>query len=168
MEFDLFGGLESLAKSDYEWYEKLSDDGKKQVAPLVLARWLSGTSDYLQLIKLNMLVNPYTFSLGNEKGLLCKLMAASTTGPKRHQWIKGPGASQNSSTQLKIISDYYEISLREASLYLGSIEPQDLLEMADELGVEKDILTKLKKELSGNVNEPRTTKTRGAKSARKP
>ena len=76
MEFDLFSGLESLSKSDYGWYGKLSDEGKKQVAPLVLARWLSGTSDYLQLIKLNMLVNPYTFSLGNEKDLLCKLMAA--------------------------------------------------------------------------------------------
>lgn len=163
MEFDLFSGLESLSKSDYGWYGKLSDEGKKQVAPLVLARWLSGTSDYLQLIKLNMLVNPYTFSLGNEKDLLCKLMAASATGPKRYKWIKGPGSTGASSVRLKIISDYYEISLREAALYANAIDASDMIEMAEELGVEKDVLAKLKKELSEGTNGPRTTKTRGAK-----
>lgn len=162
MEFDLFAGLDSLSKSDYQWYDKLNTDAQKSVAPLVLMRWLAGTGDYLQLIKLNILVNPYVFSLGNEKPLLCKLMAASTSEPRRYQWIKGPG-SKNSSLLLKIIGDYYEVSSREAALYAQTISGADLLQMAEELGTEKEVVTKLKKEISERENGPRTVKKRSGK-----
>ena len=161
-EFDLFKGLDSLSKNDYHWYQNLNDDGKKAVAPLVLTRWLSGTNDYLQIIKINIIANPYIFSLGNEKALLCKLLAASTTQPRRYQWLKGPG-SANSSLVLKIISEYYDVSLREAALYVDTIDKNDLLEMAEELGAEKDILAKLKKEISEGKNGPGTIKKRSKK-----
>ena len=37
--FDLFAGLGSLSKRNLQWYEGLSDEGKKVVAPFVLMRW---------------------------------------------------------------------------------------------------------------------------------
>jgi len=154
--FDLFAGLDSLTAGDLNWYDKLSDDGKKAAAPFVIMRWLAGTSDPAQIVRLNTFVNPYAFSLGQEKALLFKLLAAATTHKlKRYYWLKAPGGTSN-KLSLEVTKQYYGWSTREAELQ--PIEPDDLITMAEELGWDNDQLKKLKAEVekddAGRAKKP--------------
>lgn len=153
--FDLFAGLDRLTAGDMTWYDRLPDDGKKAAAPFVIMRWLAGTSDPAQIVRLNTFVNPYAFSLGQEKGLLFKLLAAATTHrPKRYYWLKAPGATSN-RLSLEVVKQYYGWSTREAALQ--PFDPEDLVTMAEELGWDADQLKKLKAEVQkdGPSDAPR-------------
>lgn len=143
--FDLFAGLDSLTAGDLTWYDTLSPEGKKAAAPFVIMRWLCGTSDPAQIVRINTFVNPYAFSLGADKALLFKLLAAATTHrPKRYYWLKAPGA-KNNRLSIDVIKQYYGWSAREAELQ--KIPAEDVIAMAEELGWDADQLKKLKKEL---------------------
>lgn len=143
--FDLFAALDSLTAGDLNWYSNLSPEGKKVAAPFVIMRWLTGTSDPAQIVRINTFVNPYAFSLGAEKDLLFKLLAASTTHrPKRYYWLKAPGG-KNNKLALEVVKEYYGWSTREAQLQ--GFEAGDIIAMAEELGWDQEQLKKLKKEL---------------------
>lgn len=145
--FDLFDGLSKLGKRDLGWYDGLTPDGKKAAAPLVIMRWMTGTSDQAQLVRLNTFVNPYIFALGAEKPLLFKLLAAAATGKTgRYFWLKGPGARPAEKLALEVVKQYYGISGREAQSY--KVDGESLLEMAQELGWDEEQLKKLKKEVA--------------------
>lgn len=165
--FDLFQGLAQLGSRDFSWYNGLSDAGKKAAAPFVLMRWMAGTPDPLQILKLNELANPYMFSGGFEKSQQITMLAASATGKnKRYSWLKMP-SSKSASKTVQAICQYYECSVREAKTY--SVQLQDLLEIVAELGWEKEDVDKLKKE-HPDVTAPdtkRSVEKRGAKTARK-
>lgn len=161
MSFDLFDGLAKLSSRDLQWYDKLTPEDQKAASPFVMARWMTGTSDQAQLVRINTFVNPYGFSLGQEKSLLFKLLAAAATGKsKRYQWLKSPGAKATIKLRLEVIKQYYDVSTREAIGY-DSIESEDILTMAEELGWEVEELKKLKKEVSdgsGNTSKPSSVK----------
>jgi len=144
--FDLFAFLGQLNKRNLQAYDQLTDEGKKGAHPLVIMRWLAGTSDQAQIIRLNEFANKYVFSLGTEKPLLFKLLAASCTGKVgRNYWIKGPGAS-GTRLSLEAIKAKYSCSTREAEGYLRLLEPADVLQYAEEAGFDKDQLKKLEME----------------------
>lgn len=145
--FDLFAFLGRLNRRDMQAYEKLSDDDKKAAHPFVIMRWLSGTSDAAQIVRLNTFVNRYVFSLGAERPLLFKLLAAACTGnTNRTTWIKGP-ASVSSRLSLEAIKARYRCSTREAQEYLGMLEPADVLQYAEDAGWTKEELKKLTLEM---------------------
>jgi hypothetical protein len=155
-ELDLFGFLGVLSKRDLRAYEKLSPEAKKQAAPFVLMRWMTGTSDPAQIVRINTFVNPYIFSLGAEKGLLLSLLAAAATGnTARYYWQKGPG-SKSEKLRLEVIRSFYDMSTREAADL--NIDSGDIMAMAEELGWDDDQLKKLKAEVAkdepGNATKP--------------
>jgi hypothetical protein len=145
--FDLFAFLGALKRRDLQAYAKLSPNAKKAAHPLVIMRWLSGTSDPAQIIRLNEIANMYVFSLGTEKELLFKLLAAACTGRvNRTTWLKGPGSG---STRLAIeaIKAKYECSTREAEEHLVLLSPADVVLCAEDAGWDKEQLKKLTTEL---------------------
>jgi hypothetical protein len=143
---DLFSFLGTLSRRDLMAYEKLSPAAKKEAAPFVIMRWLAGVDDAAQIVRLNTFVNPYAFSLGAEKGLLFKLIAAAATGNSgRCQWLRGPGARGDKLKQ-QVIQSYYQCSSLEASEYV--IDAESILEMATELGYDEAELKKLKAEVT--------------------
>jgi len=162
--FDLFAFLGQLNKRSSTAYTELSEEGKKAAHPLVVMRWLSGTSDAGQIVRLNTFANRYVFSLGSHKELLFKLLAASCTGRgSRAQWIKGPSGT---STRLALdaITQKYECSNREAQDYLELLEPADVIGYAEELGWEKEQCKKLLLELGKDDDtRPRSTKKGSSK-----
>ena len=163
-KFDLFEGLAHISKKNYDWYANLTPEGKKSASPFVIARWMTGTSDRAQLIRLNTFVNPYLFPLGAEKDLLFKLLSASATGKNvRYQWIKAPGAKTAIKLKVEVVKQFYEVSTREATLYLKNISDDDIMEMAEDLGWDKNELTQLKKEFSDESGSIKTTSPRAKK-----
>jgi hypothetical protein len=143
--FDLFAGLSALGGKDREWFDGLSEAGQKAAAPFVMMRWMSGTSDQAQIIRLNTCVNRYVFAGTADKEALFQLLAAAATGKnRRYSWLKGPSA-KTKRLSLEVVKQYYELSTREASSY--KVPPEDLIEMAEDLGWDKDEVSKLKKEL---------------------
>ena len=161
-KFDLFSFLDKLNHRDFNAYTELSAEDKKAVSPLVVMRWLSGTSDPAQLLMLNEYVNKYVFNLGTEKELLFKLMAACCSGGvRRVSWIKGPSAPKN-TLSADVVRKTYECSTREAVSYLEVLTELDIMNMAEDLGWSKEELKKLKLEIS-NV-ESRSTAGKVSKS----
>lgn len=147
-DFDLFAFLEKLSSRSFTAYQNLSDEHKKQASPLVISRWLTGTNDQLQLIRLNEVVNPYIFSLGNHKELQFKLMASACTGnTKRYSWKKMP-SSNSDKLKIEVIKQSLGISGREAKMYTDTIQDSSkFIEAAEDLGWSKDEIKKLQTEL---------------------
>ncbi len=163
--FDLFNFLGKLNRRDLQAYDNLTLEGKKAASPLVIMRWLSGTSDQAQIVRLNTFANRYIFSLGKEPTLLFKLLAASCTGnTRRVAWIKGPGGGSR-RLAAQAVMDRYEISSREVQDYLSVLSAADIVECAEAAGWEKDQLKKLTTELGKDDD---TGSRPSAKSSRKP
>lgn len=167
MAIDLFASLGEIGKKrNQQWYTNLSEEDQKTAHPFVIGRWLTGTSDPAQIVRINTFVNPYLFSMGKDKDLLFKLLAASCTGSTaRYRWIKGPASASSTAMAAQVMADYYEVTTREAVRYLDNTSHDTIIEMAEELGWDKEAMTKLKKELgngSGSV-EKSSSKSKGGK-----
>jgi hypothetical protein len=146
---DLFKTLDSISKKKRAYYAELTEEEQKEFAPLVFMRWLSGTKDQGQIVFLNEFVNPYVFDLSKHKELLYKLMTVCTDGTfKRYTWIKAKGKSIPSMpVSVDVIKAFYpNHSNRDAINALKIFNETDILEMAEQLGFEKDNITKIKAE----------------------
>jgi hypothetical protein len=142
--FDLLGKINSAKSGDI--YSKLSDDAKKGFTPLIVMRWLSGTSDERQIILLNEFVNKYVFTLGKHPHLLMQLMqVASSKTSKRYQWI-GVKSNKKNNNSRKVVQEYFDMSAREVNLMNPFPNEAEIMQMAEELGWQKDEMTALKKE----------------------
>lgn len=165
-DFDLFAGLAALGKKELAWFDSLSEAGKKAAAPFVMMRWMTGTSDQLQILRLNRYVNPYVFAGSADKSALFKLLAATATGRNvRYGWLKGPG-SKARKLSIDVICQYYDCSTREAATY--KVDAETILEMVDELGWDKDEIAKLKKELDDGSGPTKTSSAKPKKLVGRP
>jgi hypothetical protein len=162
--FDLFAGLAALSKGDKDWYDNLSLEGQKAAAPFVMMRWMCGTSDGAQIVRINSLVNTQVFNGVSSKSTLFKLLAIAATGKSsRYSWLKGPG-SKAKKLSLEVLKQYYECSTREAITY--KVDAETLLEMAEELGWDKEELTKLTKELDDGSGTAKAESSKPSKPRR--
>lgn len=126
-------------------YAALSEEERKGFAPLIVMRWMSGTSDERQIMMLNEFVNPYVFSLGKHPHLLSQLLqVASSKVNRRYYWL-GIKPSTKRVEARRVLQQFFDVSAREARLY--EIPPiNELVEMAESLGWEKAEIAKLQKE----------------------
>ncbi len=144
---DIFQLLGRIDKGDKSIWNTLTDEQKKSFSPLVVMRWMSGTSDPRQLIYLNEFVNSKVFSIGDHKELIMQLMAVSSSKqPKRYQWMSLK-PNKNKFKGLDVVCEYYDYSHRDGKEALKILKPEDIIEMANELGYDKEKISKLKKEL---------------------
>ena len=129
-KLDIFQVLGSLDKSKGDVYASLTD----------------GTSDAGQIVKLNEFANPYIFSLGKHPHLLARLLQVSSTKTsKRYGWL-GIKSKKKNAMAHRAVQEYYGMSSREVKLLNPFPLEAEILQMADELGWDKDEVTKLKKE----------------------
>lgn len=146
---DIFSILGKLNKGDLTVWESLSEEERKGFSPLIISRWMSGTSDPLQIILLNEFVNKHIFKLDKDHPeLMCKLLACCGTGSKRNVWIADSKKHKSSSMALEIIKEYYDYTTHEALSELPLLSNDDIIELAESLGYQTDEIKKLKKELS--------------------
>ena len=145
-KLDLFSVLDKFSTINIDYFNKLSDDDKKSLAPVVIMRWLSGTKDKTQILNINHFVNPVVFNMYSHQDLLFKLMMASCSGKsQRFKWLKRNTTSKK-PISIEIIKNYYKCSTREAKNYLAIHSVDDLIIMIEELGEDSALIDKLKKE----------------------
>lgn len=147
-KLDLFGKvLPQLDIGNLHLWETLSEEEQKGFSSYMVSRWMTCTSNAVQRIYVNELVNGLIYSVGvNHPELMMKLLACCGSGKKQfYKWIP-QNSEKSKSLSLKIIAEYYEWSEREAKLHLDYLTEDDLVELASELGWETDLIKALKKE----------------------
>jgi len=144
--FKLLGMIDNPKIQDV--WTQLDEQEQRGLAPLVAMRWMSGTSDARQIMLLNEFVNPVVFSLGAHPHLLCQLLqVCSSRVPKRYYW-QAVKSRQRRPTASAIVAEYWEMSAREVALLDPFPSNQEILQMADELGIDQDRAARLKRELT--------------------
>lgn len=149
-KFDIFKVLERLSLKDKEFFDKMSDEDLKALHPLVLMRWMSGTTDMRQLFFLNELSNPLVFPLTKHKRLLLDLLMISSSGKaKRYFWNKAKNNKKTSTPHtIEVIKQYFGYSTLEAKEALKLLKNEDILEYAAYLGLQLTEIKTVTKELN--------------------
>lgn len=160
-KLDIFAVLGKLNTKTGQYYDSLTPEEQKTIAPFVLQRWATGTTNAFQVYSVNEFVNPYVFTLQHHKGLLWRLLVAANAGVnQRYQWTKALTKPHESKpVAIAIIRDTHGYSTRDAIDTLGLFSYDDLLAMAIDLGYQQDDLDKLAKEF-GIKKSKRTKKTK--------
>lgn len=145
--FKLLGMIGSKNSGDI--YKGLSDDEKKGFAPLVAMRWMSGTSDQRQIMALNTFANRFIFPLGKHPHLLMQLLqACSSKNGGRAQWLGIKGGSKKTQLRNEVIMEYFDYSTNELRALTVFPTNDEIVQMAEELGWQKEEVAKLKKEMT--------------------
>ena len=147
-KLDLFDTFNHINRKDFQWFASLRAEAQKEFAPVVVARWMSSTDSALQHVLLNELVNKFTFSCGNHKDLLYKLLCCTTNGhSQRYTWIKAKSNKASKPTATKVVQAYMNCSSQHAYENLGLLNKEDVVNMAMDLGYDKPDITKIKREM---------------------
>jgi hypothetical protein len=147
---DLFTTLNRISVKNREYYNDLDDESKKAFMPLVIQRWLTGTKDPRQVYFVNALVNPYVFQLHKHKELLYYLMTICGSGQsKRLVWKKAKGKHDTSKpVTIDLIKRAYHYNTVQAKDALQLLSKSDILDLAEDFGLQSEDVSKIKKELN--------------------
>lgn len=145
---DIFDFLRQVDKSNLRYYDDLTEPQKKSLSLVVAARWFSCTKNKRQLLMMNELVNPFVYRFSTKHGqLLYRLMMISSSGTeKRYSWISKKKNISSKPNSVKAVAQYYGISTRTATGYLGMLSVDDIIDCAESLGYDGQTVKKIKNE----------------------
>lgn len=143
---NIFDTLKRIDLRQEDYYDTMLETDQKQLHPLVMTRWMSGTSDPAVIQMLNLTNNKYNFILAAHKPLLMRMLLLSSSGQsRRYQWLsKTKDTSQSRS--LRVLREYYTCSQREADSYIKMHTMDELVQMAEFVGWQDDEIKALIKE----------------------
>ena len=146
-KLDIFDLLRRIDAKEADIYSRLSADERAGFSALIAQRWLSGTKDEGQVMALAGFSNRAVFSLAKHPHLQLLLLQACASGrPHRYAWLPfGPKASHRLYD--RAVTEFLGISNRELRLLDPQPTAAEALEMATQLGWQKDELSNLQKEL---------------------
>ena len=139
--------LNSLDKSDYKLYDKMSEEQKKDFQPFVLMRYMScvpnnPVESMIALVVVNEYVNKYFWDLSSDKEFQAKLLASSGLGKKMyHQWI--PNKTKNDNVLTKFIQEIFDnknwyCNKTEMELFCRINDLESITNLCGEYGKSKD------------------------------
>ena len=148
-KYDIFEVLTKISTKDRDYFNNLSDEEFKNIQPLVLMKWMLGTSDPAQLYLLNKFVNPHIFEMNKHPRMIINGMLACAPGRfMKYRWFKGAGKGTSSAKMCtKLIQEVYHYNEIKASDALSLLSDEDVLELAEEHGYQPDDIKLIKKEL---------------------
>lgn len=157
-KLDIFDLLKHVDRKDTSYYSKLSDEQKKAVAWPVVIRWMSSVSNPYPVYVINEVVNPYIFVKSfyqDHRELLWYLLTISSTGKSQYrQYIKAPARDVSKPISSKVVAQKYKCSLRHASDAVQCLTGNDILDIAEDLGLQRDTLSEIRKEWKGEDLRP--------------
>lgn len=147
--------LKQIDFKNFDFYQNLSDDEKKEFQPYVLMRFIqSGGNDTItnlvQLMAVNEIINKYFWDLSKEKELQVRLLySCGLDQSVFHKWIPNKKDSMpECHTFIKNI--YYErgqqLNDDEVCIILSKIGKTGLENMCDEYGIPDDHKNKIVKQ----------------------
>lgn len=149
---DIFKVLDRINARDFGAFRDFSEPEKKSFQPYIAMKWMLGTTDKQQILRLNARVNPYMFSLGNHKELLYMLLCASTNGKaRRYSWVKPASNTGKFAVTLGVIEEHYKYSAKQAIQALPLFSKEEILDIAQYLGRQSEELTKIKNEFKSSA-----------------
>lgn len=144
-KLNIFDVLKKLDTKQFN-FDLLDESEKKALQPYLIMKWLSCTSNELQIQLINEFVNPYVFNLFQDKQLLCDLLSVVTSGrTKRYQWIKS-NSTHAKPASIGVIKQYYQYNDCYANDALPLLSESDIIDMAEELGYQSADIKKIEKE----------------------
>lgn len=145
---DIFSLLSRISEKNVEYFDKLTEQEAREFQPFVVMRWMTGTNDARQVYFVNELVNRYVFDFRDKRLLYMLLTIASSGQPQRYRWKKPASRKSASlSTAVDVIKKYYDYTSKEATDVLGILTNDQIMSHAEDLGLQKDEIAKLRKEL---------------------
>ena len=148
-KLDIFKVLDNISKKNILYYKNLTDEEKKSLQPLVVMRWLSGTSSARQVYFLNELVNPFVFPLAKHKELLSDLMTVCSPGrQQRYYWNKTKSTKGlKMPNAVGVIRDFFGYNSTDANDALPLLTNENIIDIAEQMGRQPDDIKAIKKEL---------------------
>jgi len=149
-KLDLFKTvLPNLSRKNEQFYKTLSEEETKEIVPLVLMRWMTGTNDARQIYFLNELANPFIFSLGKHKELLVDLITICASGREQRYKFNKVKSKKTSKTPnvVNVIKDFFSYNTIDALEVLSLISNDDIISFAEQLGRQPPEITIIKREL---------------------
>lgn len=144
MGLDIKRELAAVDLRDYDFYDKLSDQEKKDFSPYVLMRYVSnvqGDADIQEwfLETVNELVNKDHWTLSkNHKALLWKLFAGCGAGVKvYHPYLKASSKEKAVKIEKLLAEIYPAAKMSDIKLYAKMMTKKDREELFDKMGFDK-------------------------------
>lgn len=138
--------FDQLNKIDNFEIEAINDEKfYKEFNPYMINKWMAATTNANRVLLVNSILNPMIFQLNSDKRLMYYLACCVSNGEERYSWVKRPKNAPD--PVLKLISEYYGISYREAKQSLILLSKDDILEMATDMGLDNSEVKKIKKHL---------------------
>jgi hypothetical protein len=144
MALDIKRELNNVDQRNYNFYDKLSDQEKKEFSPYVLMRYISNvqgdadTADWF-LERTNEFVNKNHWALSkNHKPLLWKLFASCGTGVNcYHPYLKASSKEKAIKIEKLLLELYPAMKLEDIKLMAKMMDKKDKDELFDKMGFDK-------------------------------
>jgi hypothetical protein len=141
---DIKRELAAVDQKVYDFYDKLTDQEKKEFSPYILLRYVSnvqGDRDIQEWFveMTNELVNKHHWVLSkNHKALLWKLFAGTGAGVKTyHPYLKA-GSKEKAVKIEKLLADLYpSMKMNEIKMMAKMMDKSDKEELFDKMGFDK-------------------------------
>lgn len=145
---DMFEVLRHIDESDFSYYDNLTEQQRKSISLFVVARWLSCTRNTKQIVAVNSLVNTFLYKLlSKHPKLIYKMMLISSSGTrKQYKWVARKKKQSSKPETAKVLSEYYNMSMRQVEDYIKTFTLDDVISCANDLGVEDSVIKKIKNE----------------------
>lgn len=135
VKLDIFEVLRQINNKNYMYYDKLTDQEKKLFQPYLVYQWLTSTDDSMQLSILNH-IGTMVYELANYPSLMYKLFCVSSRSKNtRYSWIYKKQPKVDAEV---IIAKYLGCSIRVAKMHVDFFNDNQLKEMMDSLGMQKN------------------------------
>jgi hypothetical protein len=144
MALDIKRELNNVDQRNYNFYDNLSDQEKKEFSPYVLMRYISNvqgdadTADWF-LERTNEFVNKNHWALSkNHKPLLWKLFASCGTGVNcYHPYLKASSKEKAIKIEKLLLELYPAMKLEDIKLMAKMMDKKDKDELFDKMGFDK-------------------------------
>jgi muramidase (phage lysozyme) len=148
VKLDIFEVLNNISSNNFEYLNTLTDDQLKEFRPFLIQQWLKGATtnkDY-HILLTNEFCNQYIFKLSKHPKLLYKLFCvANGFNAKTYYKFRTKYEDKKPLSNL-IISTIYAYSKQHTHDVINLFSKNDIIDMATQLGYNKDQVKKVKKE----------------------
>jgi len=142
----------AVDKKDYDFYDRLNDDQKKQFSPYLMLRWgstVEGNSDISKYyaVATNEFVNINFFDLSKHKKLqwlLCCCISPNA-GKQKHYWLGAAKGKGSSALKNLVMEQLPTTKESDIDLMLVTQTKEEIIEWLRQCGMEEKILKPLAK-----------------------